>query len=135
MDQAKALRPYNGVARARPFSERLQVTRTHLPLDEEYWLALRPVAEIEAYGMVRLATGNAAFLGFSREVQAQLWRELRAYIRQAEGFYRGACVLPWKSSPLNYYYSFMNLVKALAVVRVLLPPTGGGEPRRLAHAF
>jgi hypothetical protein len=64
-----------------------------------------------------------------------LWREFRAYVRQAEGFYRGAEVLPWRSSPLNYYYSFMNLAKAIALSRGFLPPLPADAPRLLRHGL
>lgn len=63
------------------------------------------------------------------------WREFRAYIRQAEGFYRGAKVLHWKSSPLNYYYSFLNLAKAVCLVQGALPAQAAAEPRIIRHGL
>jgi hypothetical protein len=41
----------------------------------------------------------------------------QAYIRQAKTFYETAEFLHHRASPLNYYYSFMNLAKALIFVR------------------
>jgi hypothetical protein len=38
--------------------------------------------------------------------------QFQSYIRQALSFYRGAENLHYRSSPLNYYYSFMNFAKA-----------------------
>jgi hypothetical protein len=37
----------------------------------------------------------------------------QAYVRQAKTFYETAEILHHRASPLNYYYSFMNLAKAL----------------------
>ncbi|MEK7994195.1 MAG: YaaC family protein [Planctomycetota bacterium] len=112
-----------------------EATNTHIPLDEEYWLALRHPAEVEAVGRELLAAGDPLFLGRKEHEQNQLWRELRSYIRQAEGFYRGASVLPWKSSPLNFYYSIMNLAKAITVAKGGLNPQAVEEPRRLHHGL
>lgn len=112
-----------------------EATRSHLPIDEEYWLALRYPAEVGVAGRTLLGQHNPGFGALSPTEQESLWREFRAYVRQAEGFYRGASVLPWKSSPLNYYYSFMNLAKAMAVVRGALQPQPGVQPRRLRHGL
>lgn len=135
MDQAEHMRGFTGWFLRAVSRNSLEVTSTHLQLDEEYWLALRHPAEVELAGTALLAAGDPAFAARTLVEKNQLWREFRAYVRQAEGFYRGACVLPWKSSPLNYYYSFMNLAKALAIVRGLLPPQPAQEPRQLHHGL
>jgi hypothetical protein len=111
------------------------VTRSHLSIDEEYWLALRHPAEVGTAGKTLLDKNNPNFAALSGSDQDAVWREFRAYVRQAEGFYRGAAVLLWKSSPLNYYYSFMNLAKAMAVVRGVLSPKRPVTPRRLRHGL
>jgi len=134
MDQAQNLRPFPSWFLSRP-GDNAEVATTRLPLDEEYWLALRHPAEVESAGLGLLATRNLAFGALHQDQKDQLWKEFRSYIRQAEGFYRGACVLPWKSSPLNYYYAFMNLSKALAVVRGLLLPQAAQVPRVLHHGM
>lgn len=41
----------------------------------------------------------------------------QAYIRQAKTFYEGAEILHHRASPLNFYYSFLNLAKALILLR------------------
>lgn len=135
MDQVQTLRDYSGWAIRAICREKLTATTTHLALDEEYWIALRHPAEVEAAGRTLLAKCDPTFAARPESEQSQLWREFRAYVRQAEGFYRGATVLPWKSSPLNYYYAFMNLAKAVAVVRGLMPPQQVQEPRRLHHGI
>ena len=135
MNQVSTMRPYAGWHLRGIFRKHVESTKTHRPLDEEYWLALRHPAEVEAAGLALLAANHPTFSGLSALQQDLLRREFRAYVRQAEGFYRGACVLPWKSSPLNYYYAFMNLAKALALVTGLLPPPVADEPRRLRHGL
>jgi hypothetical protein len=85
--------------------------------------------------MALLSSTNPGFAALSANQQEDQWREFRAYVRQAEGFYRGACVLPWKSSPLNYYYSFMNLAKASAVAFGHLAPQPAECPRMLKHGL
>lgn len=135
MDQAQGLRGFTGWSLRGIVRNSFEATKTHLPLDEEYWLALRHPAEVESAGLTLLTVSNPQFAVLQDVQQKQAWREFRAYVRQAEGFYRGACVLPWKSSPLNYYYSFMNLVKALAVARGVLLPQPGRDPRVLQHGL
>jgi hypothetical protein len=81
-----------------------------------------------------LATHNSARAATADD--KSVWEELRAYVRQAENFYRGATVLPWNSSPLNYYYSFLNLAKAYCLLRGALPalPAVPASPAVLATA-
>lgn len=135
MDQVDKIRPFSGWFH-RPMARKFyETTRTQLPIDEEYWLALRYPAEVESTGMALFKDNNSNFDTFEPEDKRNLWLEFRAYIRQAEVFYRGACVLPWKSSPLNYYYSFMNLAKALAVVRGLLCPKRMQDIRKIKHGI
>ena len=135
MDKVHILRDFTGWALGVIANNAIEATCSHLPLDEEYWLALRHPAEVGAVGMALLARNNPGFAALTVAEKEATWREFRAYVRQAEGFYRGACVLPWKSSPLNYYYSFMNLAKAMAVARGALPPLLGQQPRRLFHGL
>jgi YaaC-like protein len=47
------------------------------------------------------------------------YRRFSAFIRQAENYYRSAKALPYRSSALLYYYSFMNLAKAALAVRAM----------------
>ena len=48
---------------------------------------------------------------------AKSFTRFQAYIRQAKTFYETAAVLHHRASPLNYYYSFMNIAKALVLLR------------------
>lgn len=135
MDQTARIRQFSGWFIRGIVRNHLEAPQTRLALDEEYWLALRHCAEVRPAGFQLLTGNNPAFAGLAATEQDQLWREFRAYIRQAEGFYRGACVLPWKSSPLNFYYSFMNLAKALAVARGLFAPQPSQDLRLLQHGL
>jgi hypothetical protein len=135
MTQVQTLRRHTGWLQRAVVTGRAESTTTHLALDEEYWLALRHPAEVERVGRSLLAAGDAGFGERSEFEQNQIWREFRAYVRQAEGFYRGALVLPWKSSPLNFYYFAMNLAKAAALAKGVLPFQPQNEPRRLQHGL
>lgn len=135
MDTANDFRAFPNWIHHAIYNQGAEATRSHLSLDEEYWLALRHPAEVSAAGRTLLGQRNAGFGALSAADQEVSWREFRSYVRQAEGFYRGASVLPWKSSPLNYYYSFLNLAKAMAVARGTLPPQAGAQPRRLRHGL
>lgn len=135
MDQTAQIRPFSGWHVRGLVRDHLEAPRTRLPLEEEYWLALRHPAEVRPAGFQLLGAGNPAFATLVGSEQDQLWREFRAYIRQAEGFYRGACVLPWKSGPLNFYYSFMNLAKALAIARGFFQPQPSQDLRVLRHGL
>ena len=48
---------------------------------------------------------------------AKALNAFRAYIRQAKTFYETAELLHHRASPLNYYYSFMNLAKAISLLK------------------
>jgi hypothetical protein len=135
LNQAQNFRDFTGWFLRGIVRNYLEAAKTHLPLDEEYWLAVRHPAEVEAAGLTLLTSSNPQFAALPAPQRGQVWREFRAYVRQAEGFYKGACVLPWKSSPLNYYYSFMNLAKAMCVARGLLVPQPAQEPRILQHGL
>jgi YaaC-like Protein len=135
METVDKLRSFSGWIYRGIVNKKLEVTHSHLPLDEEYWLALRYPAEVATAGKALLSVNNPRFAHLQPDEQEACFREFRAYIRQAEGFYRGACVLPWKSSPLNYYYSFMNLAKAMGIARGVLTPEVVPHTRRLRHGL
>jgi hypothetical protein len=59
-----------------------------------------------------------------------LYRLTRAFIRQAENYYRAARGLHYRSSALLYYYCFLNLAKAvLSVHGIPYKPTHGLSAR------
>src|SRR5438105_62952 len=99
----------------RPYFKRQhQTAQSFQDIDEELWLTLRHPAEVLEAGnrlLLRHQHGHVPNPG-----DETLLREFGAYVRQGENFYRGAKVLPWKSSPLNYYYCFLNLAKAYCLI-------------------
>ncbi len=135
MNLAPQLRNFTTWAHHKLAEGRIDTARSHLPVDEEYWLALRHPSETSSVGLALLSQHSPGVLALPLPEREQRWREFRAYVRQAEGFYRGAAVLPWQSSPLNHYYSFMNLAKALGVIRGELWTSQPGLPRRLRHGL
>ncbi len=135
MSQLVPLRQFKGWA-IRPFYlRRHERTWTHIDVDEELWLALRRPAEVRSAGADLFRVHNPSTSTLPERTVTSLWREFRAYLRQAEGFYRGAKVLPWKSSPLNYYYSFLNISKACCLLQGLLPVHQAAEPRVIHHGL
>lgn len=127
------LRPFD-TYRELPYSLKVESTNTAISIDEEYWLALRHPAETKATGFNLLAT-NSVFAGLPEAEQDTVWKEFRAFIRQADAFYHGGCVVPWKSNPLNFYYAFLNLAKALALARGVLTPLVSNSPRIIRHGL
>jgi hypothetical protein len=115
--------------------DRMERAESRIAIDEEYWLALRFPAEVRDAGHQLLGEAHPSFDALPLPEKELVWREFRSHVRQADDFYRGARVLSWKSSPLNYYYSFMNLAKALAVARGALTPISIAGPRMLRHGL
>ena len=126
-----------------PLAERkLEIAKTDGDLAEELWLSLHHAAEVESVGVELLKLHRVGKPPNDADKLKQEWRELRAYIRQAETFYRGAAPLSWTSSPLNYYYSFLNLAKASCLLAGVFPervetPETVAEvtPRRIHHGL
>ena len=92
----------------RPFQE-LITTR---PIDEELFARLQYLSEIEEVGheFVNLRTKLS-----DRELGSS-FLHFRAFIRQAHTFYEAGKALSYRSSPLFFYYAFMNLAKAYLVL-------------------
>lgn len=131
----------------RPFFRRkYEVNQTSDRIAEELWLALRHPAEVPSVGLRLLELHQPGKVTTSSSTL--ILSEFRAFCRQAENFYRGAEVLPWRSSPLNYYYSFLNLAKAYALLSGAMPPPTSSAacpgvestpqtttPRRIRHGI
>jgi hypothetical protein len=116
------------------FKGRHQETHTHVDVDEELWLAVRRPSELERDSSKRIIWSDHPKGRVLEQLEIlSLMAEFEGYIKQAEMFFRGAKVLSWESSPLNYYYSFLNLAKALCVLRGALPPKDILEPRVIRH--
>lgn len=104
---------------------------TSINIDEEIWLSLHHISEVQELGyelIKRKCTLTDSALHSK-------WEEFRGYIRQAENFYRGALPLDYKSSPLNYYYSFLNLVKAYLLLNDNLLHKGLDQKKIIRHGL
>jgi len=74
---------------------------------DEIWSALCYFAEVPEAGKELLASG-----GVAASAVEEAFTSLQSFLRQARAFYQTAQKAPWRASPLVYYYSFLNLVKA-----------------------
>lgn len=83
---------------------------TNLSAQEEVFGWLDYVAEVKDVG-VKLLRDR----GHTKSPQSSFLL-FQAFIRQAKTFYRSAETLDYRSSPLLYYYSFLNLAKAYILV-------------------
>ena len=84
---------------------------TNTSVEKELWLCIRSFSEIKSRGekLVRLhrnATGDVD----------SVWKKFRSFVRQAESYWQVARATSYRSSPLLYYYSFLNLAKAYLVL-------------------
>lgn len=120
----------------------IEITKTDGDLADELWLSLHHAAEVQSVGIELLKTHNSKRVELTDELLLEEWRELRAYLRQAETFYRAAAGLSWISSPLNYYYSFLNLAKASCLLAGVFPEredvgdsVAEVTPRRVRHGL
>jgi hypothetical protein len=87
------------------------------------------IAALDFYAEIK-QSGKSILRAKGHTNLAEAYTQFRAYIRQAKTFYEGAEALHHRASPLNYYYSFMNLAKAL-----LLLNSPGFVDRGLTHGI
>jgi len=85
---------------------------TTLDVDKEYWLLLRSYSEVKTRGIELVKS-----YGIADDKLEKSWKSFRAYVRQAENYWLAGQKTPYQSSPLLYYYSFMNLVKAFLFLK------------------
>jgi len=90
---------------------------TSNPIDKELWLLLKSKYQI------RRICNN--FIRQRRNLAgnrlSSICDEFSAFLKQAENYFNAASTLPWNSSPLLYYYSFLNLAKAIIILYHDLP--------------
>jgi YaaC-like Protein len=108
-----------------------------LDLADELFGALRLVADVRAEGLQLVGSYSP---GITPHTADRAYRRFAAFTGQAENYYRSAKVLPYRSSALLYYYSFLNLAKAALAVRNItfkdhhgLTPDYGTGPRALTQ--
>ena len=86
------------------------VMRTNDTVQNEVFGSLEFISEIEDVGKSFLRSrGQTIAINKSFSL-------LQAFIRQSKTFYEAAEVLHYRASSLNYYYSFLNLVKAYITI-------------------
>jgi hypothetical protein len=108
-------------------------TSSAIDLADELFGVLRLVADVQTEGLQLVDSYSP---GITPHAADRAYRRFAAFIRQAENYYRSAKALPFRSSALLYYYSFMNLAKAALAVRNitfherhgLTPDYGTGPP-------
>jgi hypothetical protein len=74
------------------------------------------IASFDFYAEIK-DLGKELLKGNQHPNPAKSFQRFQAYIRQAKTFYETAAILHHRASPLNYYYAFMNLAKALIFVQ------------------
>ena len=111
-------------------------TTSTVDLADELFGALRLVTDVQAEGLQLVVSYSP---GIAAHPAERAYRRLAAFTRQAENYYRSAKALPFRSSALLYYYSFMNLAKAALAARAIkfnehhgLKPDYGSVPSTLA---
>lgn len=106
-------RKSTGYLRLRLSNRKAQDLKTSREIDDELWSILDFYSEIDSFGLEFIKN-----LGIKNSLkQKRLHKHFQAHIRQAKGYYYSAKVLPIRSSPLLYYYSFMNLAMAILVIQ------------------
>ena len=102
-----ARRP-TGWLTARPLGRR--VLHTTAPYQEDAFGWFDYISEIKSVGVDFLrARGHTS-------APIRSFYLFQSFIRQAKTFYRSAVILEPRSSPLNYYYAFLNLAKTYILV-------------------
>jgi hypothetical protein len=93
-----------------------QLTTTSPNVTEELFITLRFVSEVADQGKSLIQSNCPTATPVEID---ERYRKVRAFIRQAETFYRAARGTAYRSSALLYYYAFLNLAKAALEVRGL----------------
>lgn len=79
---------------------------------DELWSLLEYYSEVEEMGKDFLKSHGISHPA----TQKKMYSSFQAYIRQAKNYYKSAQSLHYRSSGLLYYYSFLNLTKALLIL-------------------
>ena len=92
---------------------------------DEIWAALCYFAEVPDAGKDLLKSR-----GVSDVELDDAFISLQSFLRQGRAFYAAAQHASWRSSPLIYYYAFLNLVKAVICLKYPLKVRG-----KIAHGL
>jgi hypothetical protein len=74
------------------------------------------ISSLELYSEIR-DLGQELLHAHGHPNSLKSFRRFQAYVRQGVSFFNSAETLPYRSSPLLFYYSFMNLAKAASFLR------------------
>ncbi|MBA7508767.1 hypothetical protein ES705_00700 [subsurface metagenome] len=101
-----------GYVRVRLGKRNTRELSTSREIDDELWSILDYYSEIDSIGLDFIKNSGIK----NASTKKRIFKHFRSHIRQAKGFYFSAKILPVSSSPLLYYYSFMNLAMARLVI-------------------
>ena len=113
-------RHVNGFTPVALFDE--QVFGTTGTEEKAYWSHLRSYSEVPSRGM-------ELFKIYDEDRRAEMWELFRSFVRQASNYWEAARQLNYRSSPLIYYYCFLNLVKAYLLIH------NRDMPAKMAHGM
>lgn len=82
--------------------------KTTRPQSEEIFSSIQYLSEIEEVGLQFLES----FGHVGKRKKSEIFKYFQAFIRQGKSFFEAAETLDYRSNPLFYYYSFLNLAKA-----------------------
>jgi len=105
-----------GFVNAKPGKRNSQFLSTSRKIEDELWSILNYYSEIDSIGIDFIKNSLNKIGIIENSKIRKIYKGFSSNIRQAKGFYYSAKTLPVRSSPLLYYYSFMNLVKAKLII-------------------
>lgn len=113
MDQV-ALAPYRVPTGFMPATLDLKykIIETTSAIESDLWNLLEYHSEVESVG-VKLVESRLPGVNDKLDI----YHMFRSFIRQGKSYYSSARSLHYRSSSLLYYYSFLNLAKALLVLK------------------
>lgn len=112
-----ALRLFDGSKTIAITKSQQSLSFTVNPINVELWLLLGSIVEVREKGLTLFKRKR----NLSKVALSHTYDRFRAFCYQARNYYDSASHLPWDSSPLLYYYSFMNLAKAIILLHKDLP--------------
>lgn len=108
----RASRPSTGFFRHARINPRPIIgLTTNCPVDEEIFASLDFLADIPDVGREYLKKR-----GLDSQKVDKGFELFKSFVRQSKTFYQSATNLHFRASPLNYYYAFLNLAKALICI-------------------
>jgi hypothetical protein len=119
-----SLRMFTSWVSTSPFWYNTLELTTYIEPDKEFWLMLYSISEVEDLAKKLFIEVNIPETQFD-----VIWKKLRSFIRQANNYWDAATKTNFRSAPLLFYYSFLNLVKAFLILR------NSQLPSKLGHGI